>query len=92
MKILVTAQAEKIAVVVVDLGPDPVSAGWRGLRHQAGAGAMLEAAVAVADDHHLELVVIHRRRFAEKADMVFANSFQIGCKTRSDHIRSGQSE
>ena len=70
------AQAKEIAVIVAHTG----LARFRqtvALRHQAGAGAVFEAAVAVTDNHDLEQVVIHRRRFAVEANVVLADFFQV---------------
>ena len=78
-------QAEEIAIVV----GHPTGSGLRQfitLANEAGAGAMLESAIAVADSEDLEQVVIDRRAAiggaTKQIDLCLANALQIARETR----------
>ena len=70
------AEPEEFTIAIADFGlPRLRQAVARA--HQAGARTMLEPAITLAHDHHQELVRCHRRGLTEKADMMFADFFQV---------------
>ena len=83
VEIFVAAQAQVIAIAIAYLAGlvgalGQVVAGT----HEAGGITMFQTAVPVAGDQRHEHIAIHGRRFAEHADMVFADRLQVPAQPR----------
>ncbi len=80
VEVLVAEQAQQaaVALVVVATGAWQVVAA----RDQAGAGAVLKPAVAVAGRQQQEGVAGERRLAAKQADLPFAHPLHVGGESR----------
>jgi hypothetical protein len=81
VEVLVAAQTEKGPIALrhaAHAGVGQVVA----RAEQRGRGAVLESAVAVADGGDQEDIALHRSRFAEEADLPFADALQVGGEAR----------